>query len=207
MAGIGVAEMKARLLAGCDAIIAAEERLTEADRAVGDGDHGLAMARGFRAGRQALEEKPAEAVGDLFRHLGMAILTTSGGASGAVFGTFFMSAAKPLAGAEATAPALAEALRAGVEAVQARGGAAPGDKTMIDAVMPAIAAAEGAGGAAEALQAAAEGAAQGAEATKAMLAKAGKARPLGDRALGHVDPGALSLSLFLAALAEPAGDG
>lgn len=205
---LGIADARARLLAGSTAIVAAEERLTDADRAIGDGDHGVGMARGFRAAAAALEEKPAETVGDLFRHVGMAVMSTSGGASGAIFGTLFVAASKPLGAAEVGGAALAEALAAALEAVKARGKAAEGDKTLIDALAPAAAAARAAGeDPATVLAAAAQGAAGGAEATRTMRAATGKARSLGDRSVGHVDPGALSLSIFLSALAAPTASG
>lgn len=175
-------ELRTRLLAGCAAIVAAEERLTDADRAIGDGDHGVGMARGFRAAAEALEAKDVATAGDLFRTVGMAVMSTSGGASGAIFGTLFVSGAKPLTDAAISGDAFAEALRSSLEAVKARGGASEGDKTVIDALAPAAEAAAGAGSdAAAAMRAAAAGAEKGVEATRDMRAATGKARTLGDR--------------------------
>lgn len=195
---------RARLIAGADAVVAAKDRLTEADRDIGDGDHGLGMARGFTAAAEALKAKDAATIGDLFKAAGMAIMGKAGGASGAVFGSFFIGAAKPLTGDTLSAADLAAALEAGLAAVTARGGAGPGDKTVIDALVPAIERARAAGDdAAAAARAAAEGAAAGVEATKEMVARTGKARSLGERSLGYIDPGALSFATFSAAFAEP----
>lgn len=195
-------EVKRRLLAVCDEMLASQDQLTRLDQAIGDGDHGVGMARGFAAARDALNGKPAATAGDLFRHTGMAIMLKAGGASGAVFGTFFTAMAKPLTGATLDAVQFAQALRDGLAAVQARGGARPGDKTMIDALVPAIEAASQAAALGDALAAAAAAAAGGAEATARMVATTGKAKTLGERSLGHRDPGAVSLSIILAALAR-----
>jgi dihydroxyacetone kinase-like protein len=196
-------DVRRALQAACDAIIAAQDRLTRADQAIGDGDHGAGMARGFRAARDALDAATPACVGDLFKAVGMAVLSKSGGASGAVFGTFFIGAAKPLLHTHLTAPALVEAFAAGTQAVRDRGKAQPGDKTMIDAALPAVEAASAAPetdlGAVAA--AAAEGARRGAEATRAMIARFGKAKTLGERSIGHIDPGALSVSIILESIA------
>ena len=197
-------EVKQRLVAACDAVVANQDRLTKADQAIGDGDHGVGMARGFKAAREALATKPAATVGDLFKIVGMAIMGKSGGASGAVFGTFFIGLAKGAPGTELDVPAYVKALQEGLAAVQARGGAKPGDKTMLDALAPAMDAAEKVVTIEEALSAAATAAASGAEATKDMIATTGKAKALGERSRGHVDPGAITLSIVLAAMAEQA---
>jgi phosphoenolpyruvate---glycerone phosphotransferase subunit DhaL len=121
-------EVRDALRAMCDAILASQDQLTRADQAIGDGDHGAGMARGFRAAREALDVAPAITVGDLFKAVGMAILAKSGGASGAVFGTFFIGAARPLMAIDLNARSFAEALAAGAQAVRQRGKAQPGDK-------------------------------------------------------------------------------
>jgi len=197
-------EVKRRLEMACDAVVANQDRLTKADQAIGDGDHGVGMARGFKAAREALATKPAATVGDLFKIVGMAIMGKSGGASGAVFGTFFIGLAKGAPGSELDSVFYAKALREGLAAVQARGGAKPGDKTMLDALVPAMDAAEKASTIDEALTKAAAAAIAGAEATKDMIATTGKAKALGERSRGHVDPGAITLSIVLAALSEQA---
>ncbi len=198
-------DAKVRLQAGCAAIVAAEERLTDADRAIGDGDHGVGMARGFQAAMEALDTKPAQSVADLFRHVGMAVLSSAGGASGAIFGTFFISASGSLKDDRIRNDAFVAALENALASIKSRGGASEGDKTVIDALVPAIEQARSAGGDLQrTLDAAARGARQGVEATRAMRGAAGKSRALGDRAIGHVDPGALSLMVFLDAFARPA---
>jgi dihydroxyacetone kinase-like protein len=205
-AGLTLAETKARLEAACDAVVANQDRLTKADQAIGDGDHGVGMARGFKAARDAIATKPAANPADLFKIVGMAIMGKSGGASGAVFGTFFIGMAKGVPGV-LDAVGYAAALKEGLKAVQARGGAKPGDKTMIDGLVPAIAGAEAGADIHDALARAAAGSAKGAEATAGMIATTGKAKALGERSRGHMDPGAITLSIVLGALAErPAPD-
>jgi dihydroxyacetone kinase-like protein len=193
--------VKARLVAAAQAVMDSQDRLTKADQVIGDGDHGVGMARGFKAARQALETKPAATVGDLFRNAGMAVMMTSGGASGAVFGTFLIGMAKGIGTNDLGAPAFVSGLRLGLADVQMRGRAKPGDKTMIDALVPAIDAAASAASIEEALQAAASAARGGVEATKGMVATTGKAKALGARSIGHPDPGAITLSIFLDGLA------
>jgi dihydroxyacetone kinase-like protein len=194
-------EVKARLLAVCDAMLASEARLTKADQAIGDGDHGVGMARGFAAAREALSTKPANSVGDPFKTMGMAILMKSGGASGAVFGSLFSGMTKNLGGAMLDAENFVQALRDGLAAVQSRGGAKAGDKTMLDALIPAIAAAERQSDLQAALAAAAKASAEGAAETASMIATTGKSKTLGERSRGHMDPGAISLSIILEAFA------
>jgi len=199
---LNLAETKLRLEAACDAVVANQDRLTKADQAIGDGDHGVGMARGFKAAREALATKPAATPADLFKTVGMAIMGKSGGASGAVFGTFFMGMAKGIPGDTLDAGAYAAALKEGLKAVQARGGAKPGDKTMIDGLVPAIAGAETGSDIGNALAKAATGALKGAESTADMIATTGKAKALGERSRGHMDPGAITLSIVLGALSE-----
>ncbi|MCB1377244.1 MAG: dihydroxyacetone kinase subunit L [Alphaproteobacteria bacterium] len=198
---MNAAGIRDRLIAVCDAVLASEEQLTRADQAIGDGDHGVGMARGCTAARVALQTKPAIAISDPFKTAGLAILMTAGGASGAVFGTFFTGMAKSLEGDKLTAAGYAQALREAMTAIQARGGARPGDKTMLDALAPAIEAAAGKATLAEAMSAAADAAEAGAHATAGMIATTGKAKTLGERSLGYEDPGAISLSIILRALA------
>jgi dihydroxyacetone kinase-like protein len=183
-------------------MIASEAVLTDADRAIGDGDHGVGIERGFRAARERLLQEGPENAGALFLAVGTALVSSMGGASGAVFGTLFRSGGKALADSEVFDTAgLAAFLSAGLEGVMQRGGAKPGDKTLIDALEPASlrageCAAEGAG-LAVALEGAVQAAQEGKERTRDMVATTGKARALGERSLGHPDPGALSLCLIL----------
>ena len=196
--------VKAMMAAVSEAIIDSVDLLTEADRATGDGDHGVGMRRGFEAARHALETLNEPTPDQVMKSVGTAVMSKGGGASGAIFGTLFRSGAKTLEGkSEFDAQGLAAFLKAGCEAVQKRGGAGPGQKTMIDALLPAAdAAGAGHGSLQDAVKAAAHAAKDGVEATRSMLATTGKARSLGERSLGHVDPGALSVSIILQAMAD-----
>ena len=182
-----------------------QDLLTQADKAVGDGDHGIGMSRGFAAVQAKLESAPPATVADLLKTTGMALITSVGGASGVIFGTLFRGGARNV-GAETVfdSGTLAHMLGDGLAAVQERGKAKPGDKTMVDALAPAAAtAAEMADAPLEqTLPPVAEAARLGMEKTREMIAATGKAMALGPRALGHVDPGAVSMWLMLRAMAE-----
>jgi phosphoenolpyruvate---glycerone phosphotransferase subunit DhaL len=182
-----------------------EDLLTQADKAVGDGDHGIGMARGFAAVQAKLEAAAPATIADLLKTTGMALLTSVGGASGVIFGTLFRGGARNM-GAETVfnSGTLAHMLGDGLAAVQERGKAKPGDKTMVDALAPAAAMAAEMAAAPldQALPPVVEAARLGLEKTKEMVAATGKAMALGPRALGHVDPGALSMVLIIEAMAE-----
>ncbi len=184
-------------------MIDSTDRLTDADAATGDGDHGIGMRRGFEAALERLDG--AEDIEGAFKAVGMAIMSKTGGAAGAVFGTFFRSGATVFAGkSELTGDDFVAFLETAMTAVAKRGGVEEGQKTLLDAVAPAARAArEVEGGEISAvLAAAARGADEGVEATKPMLATTGKARSLGERSRGHPDPGAISASIILTAMAE-----
>jgi phosphoenolpyruvate---glycerone phosphotransferase subunit DhaL len=181
-------------------MIASQERLSEADRAIGDGDHGVGMARGFEAVLAALEDDVPADLKALFQKIGMALITSMGGASGIIFGTWFTGGGKALAGKTVLdGETFYRFLESGLKAVQDRGKAKAGDKTMVDALIPACsAAAEYEGrGLTQVIRGAAEAAAQGMETTKSMVAAVGKAKTLGERSIGYPDPGAISTSLIL----------
>lgn len=190
----------AMLRAVANAVIAQTDVLTDADLAIGDGDHGVGMRRGFEATLAALETPP-ETIDAAFKAVGTAIMAQTGGAAGAIFGTFFRSGSKAFVGKEVLdGPSFAAFLEAGLEAVLKRGGVVEGQKTIIDALAPAARAARAAGSSlADVTAAAAQGALDGVEATKGMIATTGKARSLGERSIGHPDPGAISVSLILVA--------
>jgi dihydroxyacetone kinase-like protein len=191
---------RALLSAAARAVIASKDRLTKADQDIGDGDHGVGMARGFAAFDEATA-KEAGSIAELFRNCGRALMMTSGGASGVVFGTLFQGAGKALTRDTFDAEAFVAALEGGLKAVQDRGGAKVGDKTMIDALAPAAVAARSAldNGASieQAAEAAAKAAASGADASRGLVAKVGKSKGLGDRTIGFIDPGALTTSILL----------
>ncbi len=181
--------------------------LTELDSAIGDADHGANMTRGMGAVVEKMQASPAGAVDELFKGVGMTLVTSVGGASGPLYGTFFLrfgATAGPVTTLDAAG--LASALRAGMGGVIARGKAEAGDKTMIDALGPALdafdAALEGSSDIASAALAAYSAAQVGRDATEALLARKGRASYLGERSIGHVDPGAASTSLLFQALAD-----
>jgi phosphoenolpyruvate---glycerone phosphotransferase subunit DhaL len=189
--------------------LVAENRdfLTELDAAIGDADHGSNMDRGMKAAVAALDASPPTTPGALFSKLGMTLVSTVGGASGPLFGTLFLRIGTTLGDAESVpAPELAAALRAGLGGVVDRGKAGPDDKTMYDALAPAVdaldvALAEGADLAA-ALKHARDAAAAGRDATTPMLARKGRASYLGERSVGHQDPGATTVALLLEAATQ-----
>ena len=200
-----ITEATAMFLHVAASMLESENLLTQADKAVGDGDHGIGMSRGFAAVQAKLESAPPATVADLLKTTGMALITSVGGASGVIFGTLYRGGARNM-GAETVfdAGTLARMLGDGLAAVQERGKAKPGAKTMVDALAPAAAtAAEMADSPLDqALPPVAEAARLGLEKTKEMIAATGKAMALGPRALGHVDPGAVSRWLMLKAMAE-----
>jgi len=180
--------------------------LTELDSAIGDADHGSNMDRGFAAVVAVLDESSFETVDELLKKAGMTLVSKVGGASGPLYGTFFLRFGTALAGVEITPVAVGEALRAGVGGILARGKAELGDKTMYDAWAPALDAYDEAvaGGSdlAGALGAAAEAAAKGRDATTPLVARKGRASYLGERSAGHQDPGATSTTLLLESAAR-----
>ena len=180
------------------------DHLAELDAAIGDADHGSNMDRGMKAAVAALDESRPATPGALFSKVGMTLVSTVGGASGPLFGTLFIRMAGSLGDAETpSATDVAAALRAGLGGVVDRGKAAPGDKTMYDALAPAVDALDAALGDGEplstALKHAREAAAAGRDATIPMLARKGRASYLGERSVGHQDPGATTVALLLEA--------
>lgn len=181
--------------------------LTELDSAIGDADHGANMDRGFQAVVALLDESTFESADELLKKAGMTLVSKVGGASGPLYGTFFLRFGTALAGVSPiTAEAIGEALKAGVGGILARGKAELGDKTMYDAWAPALdaydAAVASGSDLAGALNAAAEAAAKGRDATVPLVARKGRASYLGDRSAGHQDPGATSTTLLLESAAR-----
>ncbi|MGW1274322.1 dihydroxyacetone kinase subunit DhaL [Streptomyces sp. NPDC002491] len=177
------------------------DRLTALDSPIGDADHGNNLRRGFTAVTAALEKEAPGTPGAVLVLAGRQLISTVGGASGPLYGTLLRRTGKALGdAAEVDEQQFAEALRAGVDAVMQLGGAAPGDKTMIDALVPAVDAL------AEGFTAARAAADQGAEATTPLQARKGRASYLGERSIGHQDPGATSAALLVAALCTAGGE-
>jgi phosphoenolpyruvate---glycerone phosphotransferase subunit DhaL len=182
--------------------------LTKLDAAIGDGDHGTNMARGFRAVLERVDGLPEGAdMGAVFKAVSMALIGKVGGASGPLYGSFYLAMGRALGDAtEVEDAAFAAALRAGYDSVVARGKAQLEDKTMLDALHPALAALDAAlaegkdlGAALDAAEAAAR---EGVAATIPMVARKGRASYLGERSRGHQDPGATSSHLILGVLAD-----
>ena len=174
--------------------------LTQADKAIGDGDHGIGMARGFEAVETVLAKREFESIGELFNTIGLTLLANIGGAAGAVFGTLFRGGSKHLGEQQTLSTAvLATLLQDGLEAIEARGGAKPGDKTMIDALDPAVQRAKEMHDEVmdRSLPEIVAAARLGMEKTKEMVAAHGKAKTLGTRSIGFSDPGAISVYQIL----------
>jgi phosphoenolpyruvate---glycerone phosphotransferase subunit DhaL len=190
-------------------IEAQRDHLTQLDAAIGDADHGINLARGFSAITVALDQAATPTPGSVLTLAGSTLISKVGGASGPLYGMALRQAGKSLGGtADASLPDLAASLEAALAGVQKLGAAREGEKTMVDALAPAVAALQKAiseGAAADAaLAAAADAAADGAQATISMQALKGRASYLGPRSVGHEDPGAASTALIIGALRDVA---
>ncbi|WP_425954535.1 dihydroxyacetone kinase subunit DhaL [Xylanimonas sp. McL0601] len=197
------------------AVAAAKDELTELDRQIGDGDHGANLDRGFRAVAAKLAATPAsgpegdaEEVGAVLKLVATTLMSTVGGAAGPLYGTAFLRASKVTAREQLDVSTVVALLEAALEGIEARGHATPGEKTMVDAWQPAVAAAVAVGGddPVAVLRAAAAAADAGATATIPLVATKGRASYLGERSAGHEDPGARSTAVLLRA-AVAAADG
>jgi dihydroxyacetone kinase-like protein len=177
------------------------DRLTELDSAIGDADHGANMDRGLTAVVAAVDAAPPADPAALLKQVGMTLVSKVGGASGPLYGTLFLRMAGAAGAGPLDGAGFARALRAGLDGVVARGKAERGDKTMLDALIPACdaldAALAGGGSLGAGLRAAAAAAGDGRDATIPMLARKGRASYLGERSVGHQDPGATSTALLL----------
>jgi len=185
--------------------------LVELDAEIGDADHGINMDRGFKKVASLLPELAEETIASILKKTGMALISSVGGASGPLYGTFFLRASNAVSGKdELQTPDLVALLRAGVEGILTLGKAQPGDKTMVDALQPALEALEKAGADGKtltsALQDAAQAAQEGMHATIPLVAKKGRASYLGERSAGHQDPGATSSYLILNSLLDSLED-
>lgn len=186
------------------------QNLSDLDAAIGDADHGINMDRGMTAVIAAFDESAPADMAGLCKQVGMTLVKSVGGASGPLYGTFFLRMAPALRSADSVGAAdFAKALRAGVDGVVQRGRAEAGDKTMFDALAPALdaldAAVSSGANLADSLAAAASAAEKGRDGTESMVARKGRASYLGQRSVGHVDPGATSAALLIAAAATVAG--
>ena len=187
-------------------VIKNQAELTELDSAIGDADHGINMARGMTAVIDKLDGQHVAHANDLFKTVAMTLVMSVGGASGPLYGTFFLSFGSATGPAvELDTAALMTGLDAGLAGIIERGKAQAGDKTMVDALVPALAAMESVikngGDLAAAVTAGLDAAAAGRDATVPMIARKGRASYLGERSVGHMDPGAASMALLFEALA------
>ena len=194
------------------AVDVAEQRdyLVDLDRAIGDGDHGENMDRGFKAALEALGQAEPASVAEVLKTVAKTLMSTVGGAAGPLYGTAFLRASKAAGDGELDAAGVAAIIEGALGGIQARGKATTGEKTMVDAWTPALdaarAAAESGADAVATLQAAATAAEAGAAATEPLRATKGRASYLGERSIGHLDPGAVTTSLILRAPVRAAGE-
>jgi dihydroxyacetone kinase-like protein len=196
---IGREARKALLETVARRIIASAEELTDLDRAIGDGDHGSNMRRGFEAVLAAADDLSAKSLGECLKGVGTTLVMRVGGASGPLYGTLFLSLGKSLED-EVSREQLTEAFAAAIEAVKARGKSDVGQKTMLDVLFPALEVLrEGGADLAARVKARVKAAA---EATIPMRAIRGRASFLGERSIGHMDPGARSSALIVDAITE-----
>jgi len=200
-----VQNAKGMILYVADKIIENKQYLTEVDSAIGDGDHGIGMETGFKKVKEKLPGESSDSVNRVFALTGRSMLLSMGGASGVIFGSMFSEGAKALEEKEEFGPEeFAKYFRASLTEIKLRGKAAVGDKTMVDALEPAVAALEantekGFGGM---LKAAEEAAFSGVEKTKDMVAKFGRAKSLMERAVGFQDAGATSVWIIFRSMSE-----
>ena len=194
------------------AVDIAEQRdyLVDLDRAIGDGDHGENMDRGFKAAVEALEQAQPGSVAEVLKTVAKTLMSTVGGAAGPLYGTAFLRASKAAGDGDLDGAGVAAVIAGALDGIQARGKATTGEKTMVDAWTPALdaarAAAESGADAVATLQAAATAAEAGAAATEPLRATKGRASYLGERSIGHLDPGAVSTSLILRAAVRAVGE-
>lgn len=209
MSSLDTKQMAAIIEGMAKKIEAEKEYLTELDNEIGDGDHGINLARGFEAVEKKLPSLAGGDIGALLKGVGMQLVSTVGGASGPLYGTAFMKAGMACKGlTEIDGPAFVKAMEDAVDGIKMRGKATEGEKTMLDALCPALKVMQDdiAAGKSlkEALQDAAQAAEKGVEYTKTIIATKGRASYLGERSLGHQDPGATSSLYLLQVLAEMA---
>jgi dihydroxyacetone kinase-like protein len=198
---------RAWINAAAQLVVDNADHLTHLDAAIGDADHGINLNRGFQAAVKMLDETDPSTPGAVLATVGRALISKTGGASGPLYGTGFRQAAKTLGeDADVSAVQLGDALSAALAGIQQLGAATEGDKTMVDALGPAVSAytavIDRGGDLAEATRVAAEAAARGLQETVGMQARKGRASYLGPRTIGHEDPGAASTVLILRALAS-----
>lgn len=208
MTSMSPQQVKEMFLYVGDQIIESKPLLTEVDSAIGDGDHGIGMSVGFTEAKANLEKQDFETINDVFKTIGMSMISSMGGASGVIFGTLFVGGIKNLDKSDTLDVALmASIFEKSLQAIKDRGKANIGDKTMIDSLEPAVeglreCAANGEEDILASLKVAEEKANEGVEKSKEYVAKFGRAKSLGDRAIGHQDAGATSIWIIFKSMRE-----
>lgn len=188
-------------------IQANREFLTELDSAIGDADHGINMSKGFKAVVEKISSMADKDCGSILKNVGMTLVSTVGGASGPLYGTAFMRAGQAIGNKnELTSDDLAIIMDAALQGIKVRGKAEKGEKTIIDALEPAVDVIKSSTVSLETFQNALKAAKDGVEYTKSIIAKKGRASYLGERSIGHQDPGATSCYIMLSAVYEAISD-
>lgn len=197
MIAIGATELGDMIAAMAARVASQRELLNRLDAALGDGDHGASISTAFAVAVDDIAALDEPSLSGIWLTTAKALMNRMGGASGAIFGTFFLRGAAQLRERDSVdRSAMAALLRAGLEGVKARGKAKVGDKTMVDALEPAVIAFEAAADFNSAWSAAAEAARAGAELTRDLVARRGRAKFLRERAIGHIDPGAMTVAII-----------
>lgn len=206
---VGFDQVTAMLLAIVKKIDENHEHLSKLDSATGDGDHGTAMLRSVEVIKTTIDGFEGTDIAALMKKIGWDIMSAAGGSTSSLLGSLFMGFKDGIEAESLDAPAMAAMFEGGLAKVRRATKAQIGDKTMIDALVPAVealrAAADEGKSPAEAMAAAAEAAEKGAASTSDMLAKFGRAKNLGERVIGHVDPGATSMSYMFRAMSDTLG--
>ncbi len=203
MNALAAQDLSRMLAAAAERLMQERDRLNRLDAALGDGDHGSSVSVAFAAAVEDIAALDGPGIAEIWLAASKALLNRMGGASGALFGTFFLRGVAGLRGkARLTKADMETCLAAGLAGVKARGNADPGDKTMVDALAPAVAAFAAADDFEGGWQAAAAAARHGADSTRDLVARHGRAKFLGERAIGHIDPGATSIALFFEAIRD-----
>ena len=203
---VGYSEIVRMIQAGARRIRLDHANLSRLDSAIGDGDHGSAMLRAMEAAEKAVRQAGRTDAGGLLQEIGWGVMSAAGGATGPLLGSFFVGLGEGVVGDGLDCRGVAAMFEAALANVRKQTPAKVGDKTVIDALVPAVealrAAADAGAGVGEAVKQAADAAAKGAEATRNMRARLGRARNLGERTVGHVDPGAASMAALFLGFAE-----